>query len=145
MRLGNCAAPTTPSCARDSASLTVATCTSRFSAATRRSSAVSWGSWNRFHQSGSIGSATGRLGGRWIGSAFLANQDAGDSHSGVSKFGPTVQPASSSSGSGGRYSSQLALVSAAPGRRLRGGSYAGSACEARPARPDRWQLAGLTV
>ena len=97
LRLGNCAAPTTPSCARDSASRMVAACTSRFSAATRCSSAVSSGSRNRFHQLGSIGSATGMLGGCLIGSSFLANQEAGDSHSGGENSGPAVQALNSKS------------------------------------------------
>ena len=61
---------------------TVATCTSRFSPATRRSSLVSTGSLNSFHQFGSIAPATATLGSREIGSAFFANQEAGESHSG---------------------------------------------------------------
>ena len=113
MRLGNCAAPTTPSWARDSAMRTVAACTSRFSPATRCSSAVSTGSLNRFHQLGSIGSATGRLAAGATGSAFLANQVSGESHPGASKFGPTVQPASSSRTAAAGNCFTIVLISAA--------------------------------
>ena len=92
MKVGNSDARAWPSWARDSASRAVATRTSRFCAATRCSSAVSSASWNRFHQSGSIGVATGREGSGGTFSFGPANQDVGDAHDGTWKFGPTVQP-----------------------------------------------------
>ncbi len=93
---------------------TAAIWTSRFSSATRRSSPVRIGSLNRFHQFGSIGSATGMLGCGGSGSAFFANQEPGDSHSGDSKFGPTVQAprASSKAAAGIRF--DITLVSVPP-------------------------------
>src|SRR4051794_39490556 len=66
--------------------------TSRFSAATRRISVLSCGSRNTVHQSGSIGSAAGRLA-TGIGFGRGANQEDGAAQSGVLKSGPNVQPA----------------------------------------------------
>src|SRR5580700_11604170 len=91
-KFGYASAATIPSWARDSASRMVATCTSRFSVATWSSSVVSWSSWNRVHQFGSIGSATGVLAtglGGWL------NQVSGDAQPGDLKSGPMVQPHSS--------------------------------------------------
>ena len=53
-----------------------------------------------------------------IGSAFLANQDAGDSHSGGSKFGPTVQAPSASVRAAAERRLNITLIPATPGRRL---------------------------
>ena len=82
----------TPSCARDSVSRTAATFTSRLSAATRRSSPVSTGSWNSVHQSTSTGSATGMLGGFFTASFGPENHDAAVDAVGRVKSGPRVQP-----------------------------------------------------
>ncbi len=96
--VGNCADLVTPSCARDCASRAPAICTSRFSAATRRSSSVSFGSPNSAHQSTSIVVGSVVLAVR--AEAFITcscgpdSHDSGAAHLGFSKFGPTVQPPS---------------------------------------------------
>jgi hypothetical protein len=51
-------------------------------------------------------------------SAFGPNQDAGDSHSGASKFGPTVQAPSASRRAAAGIRLNITLVPAAPPRRL---------------------------
>src|SRR5471030_964422 len=71
-----------------------ATCTSRFSAATRFSRPVRTGSWNSVHQFGSTGSATATLRSGFTGSFGPANQDSGEAQSGCLKSGPNVQPVS---------------------------------------------------
>src|ERR1700689_2686475 len=78
-------------CARDSAIRRAAIATSRFSLATRCSSAVSVGSLNKVHQFGSIGASTVSL----TGARGLPppNHDPGPLQLGALKFGPrVVQP-----------------------------------------------------
>src|ERR1700744_5743987 len=85
-----------PSCARDSASRDVATRTSKFSAATWRSSAVSSRSLKSVHQLGSTAAATGSDRSGDTFSLGPVNQELGDAQDGAWKFGPTVHPQSAS-------------------------------------------------
>ena len=107
--VGNCAALAMPNWARDSANRVAATLTSRFSEATRRSSSVSSGSLNSVHQSTSIGSATGMLGGGFTASFGPANHDPGEAQPGLLKSGPTVQPPSAVAPSRAASNTSLAL------------------------------------
>ncbi len=88
-RVGNWSAPVICRCDRLSRSLTVASLTFRFAAATRLSSDVSSGSPNRPHQLGSTGSSTGWLTRRVV-TAVPPNQVFGANMAGLDQFGPTV-------------------------------------------------------